>query len=248
MPPMRWPAAGMYPVAPRVLTERARWAKSRLVLDAATSASPSGAEQQLGSAVALLAALAAEVGAEPPLPAAREAVVPAWVQVQARRAPLPLRAARERVVPVRAERARPPRDQVTRRRLAPIEGAPVQLVRPPPAVGRPGPAGPLAPRRPLTPPARRVRQAPPTRPQPTKPRPTARAQHPTQRARYTLKVHALARHPTLGLPEAIRLPPGSALYTTSVLSQENGEAASEAPPPGFPKKPPGALAGERIFV
>ena len=63
-------------------------------------------------------------------------MVPAWVQVQARRAPLPLGAARERVVPVRAERARPPRDQVKRRRLAPIEVAPVQLVRPPPAVGR----------------------------------------------------------------------------------------------------------------
>ena len=248
---MRWPAAGMYPLAHRVLTERARWAKSRLVLDAATSASPSGAEQQLGSAAASLAALAAEVGAEPPLPAAREAVVPAWVQVQARRAPLPLRAARERVVPVQAERARPPRDQATRRRLAPIEVARVQLVRPPPAwaVGRPGSAGPLAaPRRPLTPPAGRVRQAPPTRPQPTKPRPKARAQHPTQRARYALKVRALARHSTLGLPEAIRRPPGSALYTTSVLSQENGEAASEAPPPGFPNKPPGALAGERIFV
>jgi hypothetical protein len=219
-----------------------------LLLDAATAALRSEAEQQLGSAVAFLAALAAEVGAEPPLPAAREAVVPAWVQVQARRAPLPLGAARERVVPVRAERARPPRDQVKRRRLAPIEVAPVQLVRPPPAVGRSGPAGPLAPRRPLTPPARRVRQAPPTRAQPTKPRPTARAQHPTQRARYALKVRLLARRPTLGLPEAIRLPPGSALYTTSVLSQENGEAASEAPPPAFPNKPPGALAGERIFV
>ena len=141
----------MHPGATRALPERAPWAKSRLLLDAATAALPSEAERELGSAVAFLAALAAEVGAEPPLQAAREAVVPAWVQVQARRAPLPLRAARERVGPVRAERARPPRDQVTEGDgwLRDWRWLRFNWFRRPPAVGRPGPVGPLAPRRPL---------------------------------------------------------------------------------------------------
>ncbi len=106
------------------------------------------------------------------------------------------------------------------RRVAPLEVAPVQLVRLPLTwvAWQRWPGDPPAPRKPSTPPAGRVRQAPLTRPQPTMLRPPAHARHPTRRARHALKLRPLARqHPTPGLPEAIRLPPGSALrYICSI--------------------------------
>ena len=81
--------------------------------------------------------------------------------------------------------------------LAPLEVAPVQLVRllPAWAAWQPWWCGPLAPRKPSKPPARRVRLAPLTRPPPTKLRPTAHARHPTRRARHALKLRPLARQP-----------------------------------------------------